>query len=180
MYVSRSKKVVCVLALALAFAAFAQASMVQKMDLGEVCARADKIFRGTVVSVTDGSVAVGGGELPTITYRIKVDEAFQGDFVKKGDAQYAEVTMLGDFKNVTANGLERRSPLTGLPRLSVGGDYLLMTSRPSEIGLSAPIGLGQGCYSISGKGDNVVATNEVGESFKYAEMANMIRAALTQ
>ena len=38
-----------------------QAAMVQKMDLGEVCARAERIFRGTVVGISQGEVEAGGG-----------------------------------------------------------------------------------------------------------------------
>lgn len=167
---SRSKTVVCLLALALAFGALAQASLVQKMDLGEVCARADKIFRGTVVSAKSGSIEAGGGELPTITYVIKVNEAFQGEFTTKGDDQYAELTTLGRFK----------TRVIDMPELEVGGDYLLMTSRPSAIGLSAPIGLGQGCFTISGKGDALTATDGYGNSANYAELADQIRAALEQ
>ena len=175
---SRSKTVVLVLAIALVFGALAQASLVQKMDLPEVCARADKIFRGTVLSATEGAIEAGGGELPTVTYRIRVSEAFQGDFRTKGDIQIAVVTMLGKMKSETIDGVQRRSPLPDLPALSVGGDYLLMTPYPSAIGLSSPIGLGQGCYSISGKGDAMMATDGLGNSVNYQELADQIRAAL--
>lgn len=167
---SRTRSVYLALALALVVGAVAQASLVQKMDLGEVCARADKIFRGTVVSATEGTVEAGGGQLPTVTYLIKVEEGFQGEFITKGGEQYAEVTMLGNFKT---RGIE-------LPELRVGGNYLLMTSRPSAIGLSAPIGLGQGCFTISGKGQDLTATDGFGNSIKYSEIAGRIRAALEQ
>ena len=55
-----------------------------------------------------------------------------------------------------------------------------MTSRPSAIGLSAPIGLAQGCYEVKGKGDQQVAVNSLGESFAYQELAGAIRAAVSQ
>ena len=91
---SRNRAVLLALALALVVGAVAQASMVQQMSLGEVCAKADKIFRGTVLSVTEGKVAAGGGFLPTVTYRVKVVDAVQGDFQTKGDSQVTEITMI--------------------------------------------------------------------------------------
>ena len=41
---------------------------------------AGRIFRGTVLGVTDGTVQVGGGQLATVVYRLRVDEAFKGSF----------------------------------------------------------------------------------------------------
>ena len=64
--------------------------------------------------------------------------------------------------------------------LAVGGDYLLMTTQPSAIGLSAPVGLGQGCYTISGKGDARMATDGLGNSINYAELTAALQAALAQ
>ena len=174
----RSKTFVLLLALALTFGALAEASMVRKMDLGEVCARANLIFRGTVLSATEGTVEAGGAELPTVRYRIRVSEAFQGSFRTKGDIQIAEVTMLGNMKPITVNGAVRRSPLPNLPSLKVGGDYLLMTTPPSALGLSAPIGLAQGSFTISGKGEALTATDGLGNAFNYHELADGIRAAL--
>jgi len=170
------------MAVALATLGFsaAQAALVQKMDLGEVCSRADRIFRGTVTSAVQGEVEAGGTTLATITYQIMVSDAFQGEFITKGDQKMAEITMLAPAKSVEVNGQKSFPALADLPRLEVGGDYVLLTSRPSNIGLSAPIGLGQGCYSIQGKGEDVVAVNELGETFNYQEMASAIRAALQQ
>jgi hypothetical protein len=164
----------------LAFGPVADAAMVQKMDLGEVCSRAANIFRGTVLSEVPGTVEAGGATLPTVTYTVKVSEAFQGDFQTKGDQQYAEITMLGSVKPVQVGGQRSFPALADMPRLDVGKDYLLMTSSPSAIGLSAPIGLAQGCYAIQGKGENQTAVNELGETFNYQAMASAIRAAVAQ
>ena len=156
------------------------ATLVQKMDLAEVCSRADRIFRGTVISAQPGEVEAGGGTLAVVTYQIKVDEAFQGDFVTKGDESMVELTMLAPQKAQNVGELQRLPALGDVPALTVGGDYLLMTSRPSAIGLSAPIGLGQGCYEVKGKGDQLTAVNALGETFAYRELAGAIRAAVTQ
>lgn len=156
------------------------AAMVQKMDLSEVCERADKIFRGTVMSIEQGTVAAGGGRLPTVTYTIQVDEGFQGDFQTKGDRQFTKVTMLGQPKVREVNGARSFPVMRDLPQLEVGREYLLMTSRPSRIGLSAPIGLGQGCFTISGKGDAAIATDGLGNTYDYAALAADIRSAVDQ
>ena len=171
---ARSRAVILVVALAVLCGPSVQASLVQKMDLAEVCTRADKIFRGTVLSATTGTVEAGGGTLPTVTYRIRVSEGYQGHFITKGDIQIAEVTMLGRIKAGNS------SPLADFPVLAVGGDYLLMTTPPSAIGLSAPVGLGQGCYTISGKGESQIATDGLGNSINYAELAAALQAALAQ
>ena len=158
----------------------ADAAMVQKMDLPEVCARADKIFRGTVLSAHEGTVQAGGGELPTVTYYIKVDESFQGEFETKGDSSIAEIKMLGNAKPRNVDGARSFPAVRYLPQLEVGRDYLLMTSRPSAIGLSAPIGLGQGCFTISGEGGAEVATDGFGKTINYAELVSAIQGALAQ
>ena len=169
--VSRNRAVLLALALALVFGAVAQASMVQQMALGEVCAKADKIFRGTVLSVTEGKVAAGGGFLPTVTYRLKVVDAVQGEFQTKGDGQYAVITMFLSPK--APNG----KPYIDMPVMQEGRDYLLMTTRPSAIGLSTTVGLGQGAFAISGKADAETAIDGLGNSYNYAELFSQVAAA---
>lgn len=149
----------------------AEAALVQKMELPEVCARADKIFRGIVLSAKEGTTEAGGGVLPTMTYTIKVTENYQGEYVTKGDLTVAEITTLGRVK---ATG----SPLADLPELEIGRDYFLMMTSPSPIGLSAPVGLGQGCYTVSGKAGQEIATDGYGNTVNYAELASAVQAAL--
>ena len=176
----RKRAVLLTVAFAVLCGPTLDAQMVLKMDLPEICSRADKIFRGTVLSATSGTVQVGGGELPTMTYRFKVDEAFQGTYVTKGDNWIAEITMLGKVKPVNADGARSVSPLPDLPELKVGGEYVLMTTRPSSAGLSTPIGLGQGCYTISRSNKVEIATDGLGNTLTYEQLAGQIRAALTQ
>lgn len=152
-------------------------TLVQKMSLEEISQRADKIFRGTVVSIANGAIEAGGSELPTITYRIKVEEAFQGEYVTKGDAKMAEITMLGRLKPVTADGA-RSSFLVQLPELRVGQRYVLLTSPPSAIGLSTTVGLGQGCFSVLKADGQELVKNELGVTMTYDELVAAIRAAI--
>ncbi|MEL7369507.1 MAG: hypothetical protein AAFN74_11380, partial [Myxococcota bacterium] len=45
---------------------------VRKLDLGELSQRSATIIRGTVLSMKNTSVAVGGAELPAVTYHVAV------------------------------------------------------------------------------------------------------------
>jgi hypothetical protein len=38
------------------------------MSLDDLASRADRVFRGSVVSAEPGTTEIGGGNLPTITY----------------------------------------------------------------------------------------------------------------
>jgi hypothetical protein len=42
------------------------------MNLQQMCNAAGRIFRGTVLGATEGTVTAGGGQLTTIVYRIRV------------------------------------------------------------------------------------------------------------
>ena len=80
----------------------AGATTVLHMGLSDLAQRADQIFRGTVISVEPGTVQAGGAELPTVTYRLRVDEAFKGgELAHKG---VAEITMVGTLKQPTQSG----------------------------------------------------------------------------
>src|SRR3990170_7819894 len=82
-----------------AIAAPAGAAMILKMNLAQLTNRADAIFRGEVLSAEPGKISIGGGTLPTVTYRLRVDEAFKGEFdAKENAAPEVEITMLGTLK----------------------------------------------------------------------------------
>ncbi len=170
--------VVLLLALGMLATAGLQAALVKKMDLLEICERSDKIFRGIVTSAVAGTVSVGGGELSTVTYQVKVTEAFQGSFISKGDDRLAEITMLAAIKPTDNGRVRSFSALPDLPQLVVGKEYLLLTTQPSAIGLSTTVGLAQGYLLISGKGKNEVATDGAGNSRAYSDIANEIRSAI--
>lgn len=122
----------------------------QHFSLADMVASSERIFRGTVVDLKSGTVNVGGADLPTTTYRMLVEHSFKGTFASKGDVQYVEIKMLGSIKDVGASqGEFKRMPvLPTPPRLEVGSDYLLLLTPESSVGLTAPIGLGQGSFEI--------------------------------
>ena len=94
----------CSLLLALAVLALASpvqmqaaTAYVKHQNLAEMCDEAAMIYRGKVLSITTGTVQIGSGELPTLTFKLEVTESFKGEFVQKGDKYYAELTVPGSF-----------------------------------------------------------------------------------
>jgi hypothetical protein len=143
----------------------AQATTLIQMNLKDLATRADRIFRGTVVGVNTGTVRAGGSDLPTITYRLKVAETFKGEYaVVKDDAALVEIQMIGPKEDRSANGQRHFSIFRDVPRLAMGGDYVLFTTRPSAAGLSTTVGLGQGAFSITGAGKEEAAVNSFGNA----------------
>tara|TARA_R110000782_G_scaffold37738_1_gene89114 strand:- start:265 stop:849 length:585 start_codon:yes stop_codon:yes gene_type:complete len=126
----------------------ANATMVQQMNLGEMTINADKIFRGTVVSVKSGTVTAGGSELPTVSYTLRVTETFKGNTRAPGGkaGDVVVVTMLGEIKSANVDGDIRRFVPFRPPNLENGKEYLLFTTAPSALGLSMTVGVGQGTF----------------------------------
>lgn len=141
-----------------------------RMNLEDLCLRADRIFSGEVIGVTSGTLEAGGGELPFTEYTLAVDDAFKGEFPELEGKRIARITMLGKFRPVERDGQVRFHPLQGLPTLAVGERYLIFQSRPGALGLSSTIGLGQGKFSITGKGDEARAVNEFGNAGLFTGM----------
>lgn len=136
----------------------AQAATVLQLNLDQLVDRSARIFRGEVLSMREGKVQAGGAELPTVTYRIRVDEAFKGTYQEVKGLQIAEITMIGKLKQ-SQTTTNRALPLIDLPKLQVGQDYLLLTTAPSAIGLSTMVGLGQGTFQVTGKPGQELAVN---------------------
>ena len=85
-------------ALLLLLAPEARSTTLVQMNLADLAGRANKIFRGTVLSVKPGTVAAGGGELPILIYRVRVDEKFKGEFGEGKQADFVEIRMVGAIK----------------------------------------------------------------------------------
>ncbi len=136
----------------LILAAQVNATSMLHMDLGELTTRADKIFRGTVIHVSESTVEVGGGDLPIVTYRLRVEELFKGEATQvKGDKSVVEIRMVGSLvhSKPDASGIVKLSGFRDVPKLKEGGDYVLFTTAESSIGLSVTVGLGQGAFRVS-------------------------------
>jgi hypothetical protein len=146
------------------------ATIVQQLNLAEMTQRASRIYLGTVLSTTEGTVEVGGGQLPVVTYRISVEEDLLGVTPETGDERIAEIRMLGKSKPVQVGNIRSVAALPDLPVLAVGQTYLIFTTQPSAIGLSTTVGLGQGCFKVYGRGEDKLAVNEVNNSGLFRGM----------
>ena len=167
----------------------AGATMLMHFDLAALTDRADRIFRGTVIDVEQSSIEAGGGELPMVIYRLRVEESLKGDAdVVKGDEAYIEIHMVGSIKDEAPQGdLVRYEIFRDVPRLKMGSDYLLFTTRPSEIGLSTTVGLGQGAFAVYSQDKQDWAVNQFdnaglgvggGGAVSYAGLVAEIKARM--
>jgi hypothetical protein len=173
------------------------------MNLRDLATRADRVFRGRVVGVDRATVRVGGGELPATVYRLRVEERFKGAFEGRS-AAFVELRTLSRSKTAATasaapGGLRRLSVLPDIPELSMGREYVLFTTRPSAVGLSTTVGLGQGAFTVLGAGkgaERETAVNAFANRgltrgldpallpargpFPYARLARAIRAVLNE
>lgn len=146
-------------ALALLAGQAMDAATVRQFNLEQMVDRADRIFRGTVLDAKEGTVHAGGGELPVVTYRIRVDEVLKGEVQQVKGQAVAEVRMIGKLESSRTATSRRLSTLPVLVRLEVGKDYLLLTTPPSAAGLSTTVGVGQGSFLLFGKPGQETAVN---------------------
>jgi hypothetical protein len=136
-----------------------RATTLLQMNLDELCRRADRIFLGTVIRTETGSVRAGGGDLPTVTYTLRVEEGFKGVYETVKGQRLATLTTIGKSRPVRSGDAERLPPVPGMPVLAVGETYLLLTTPPSALNLSSPVGLGQGCFRVIMKNGEAAAEN---------------------
>jgi hypothetical protein len=139
----------------------------------------------------------GGGELPVVSYQLRVGDRFKGEFGEGKRAGVVEIRMVGDKGDIRRHDLLHFSLWRDMPRLQVGRDYVLFTTRPSRIGLSTTVGLGQGAFTITGEAKGEQAVNafgnvgldrnlkagvslRAGRPVPYGELAQAIRAVLAK
>jgi hypothetical protein len=137
-------KLLLVFAAAMLLAPQIWATTVLEMNLAALTDRSDKVFRGTVLDVSETSVQAGGGTLTAIKYTLRVDESFKGNFATIKGVQITEVMMLGSLKQYYSGN----APIPGFPVLKIGGDYLLMVAPEGPVGLTTTMGLGQGAFTV--------------------------------
>ena len=174
-------------AVAFLCASTANAAITAQMNLEQLVTQSERIFVGRVISITESRVAMGGGELPAVTYRLAVSDTFKGDFEEIKGEKFTDVTMVGTLKQV----LSGRHPITDFPVLAEGTEYLLFIAPAGPSGMTATMGLAQGCFHVSSAGGSRVALNLVnntglfsgmnvgfadGEAVPYDELAGMIRS----
>src|SRR5262245_19889502 len=73
--------------------------------------------------------------------------------------------MLGVSKGSRQVGtLKHFSILRDVPQLAMGQDYVLFTTRPSAVGLSTTVGLGQGAFTIQSGTKEEMTANAFGNA----------------
>jgi hypothetical protein len=165
----------------------ADATTVKHFDLGRMTASAARVFRGTVTDVRPGTVKVGGGQLATTIYRIRVTETFKGEFATFKDITYADVEMIGNIKaDSEGSGIRHFAIFRDMPRFEVGRDYMLFLTAESSIALSSPVGLAQGSFEIDTSIPSQPTANRMNNAglvadvakgpLPYADLAARVRA----
>ncbi|HSR53496.1 MAG TPA: hypothetical protein VLV83_21945 [Acidobacteriota bacterium] len=150
-----------------------------------MCQRSGQIYLGTVVSVHEESVELGGGTLPSLVYTIRVDEALKGAFETVKGQQVTTLRTIGTLKQQQSG----QPPIPGFPLLKEGQEYLLMVAPASPAtGLTATVGLGQGCFEVDGKVavngfDNVglfrgMSAPQTSGAMSYDDLRNQIQGIL--
>ena len=64
------------------FSSVPQASTVMQLNLGELVQRADRIYRGTVLSVAPARSPSAAASCRSSIYRLRVEEVFRGEFTR--------------------------------------------------------------------------------------------------
>jgi hypothetical protein len=143
---------------------------VRHMNLQQMCDAAGRIFRGTVLGVRDGAVTVGGAQIATVVYRLRVDEAFKGSFETYKDEPIATIQMIRPSKTPQLGPVRRFATFDDLPRFEQGHDYLILATASSAAGLSTTVGLSQGAFKVGGKVGQEIAVNGNNNIGLYAGM----------
>ena len=162
------------------------ATSVLQMNLAQMINNSEKVFVGTVVDLSESRIAVGGGEVPAVTYTFRVGDTFKGSYEEEKGVKFTTVTMLGTIKNVK----EGKHPIVDFPFLRCGEEYLLVVGHAGSTGLTTTVGLGQGNFTLSGEDGDKVALNAAsnvglftgmsvgftdGVAVPYPELAALIR-----
>ena len=112
-----------------------------------------------MLGVKDGAVTVGGAQIATVVYHLRVDEAFKGSFGTIKDEPIATIQIIRPSKAPQVGPMRRFSTFDDLPRFEQGHDYLILATAPSVAGLSTTVGLGQGAFKVGGKVGQEIAVN---------------------
>jgi hypothetical protein len=155
MQLSNLKRSLVFLALLLLPPGAAGATSILQMNLAQLADGADLIVRGTIIEVSEIRVAVGGGEIAALHYKVEVDETFKGRVANLKGVAIAEFKVLGTLRKLDA----REALMPGWPELHVGREYLLFVAPAGPTGLTVTMGIGQGCFAISSSGQEETAVN---------------------
>jgi hypothetical protein len=147
---SRIAAVMCILP---ALLASALAGSVRKADLEEMVRLSGNIIVGTCISVQPSHLQYHGQMLPVTRYTFRISDSIKGsasgDFVLVQFGWPRHLTLSNPGASVA------RLPIVvdELPEYQLSQEYLLLLTRPSSLGLSSPIGLGQSTFRAEPQGN---------------------------
>jgi len=108
-----------------------------KMNLESITKKAGRIVEGVVLSASEGSVIVPGGQsVPVTKYTLSVFQSLKG---QTGQTVVVKQVRLGASSGMAG---------AGLPGYKVGEHLILFLTAESPLGLSAPVGLMQGVFQV--------------------------------
>lgn len=117
----------------------AGATQVRDLSLAQMARTAGPVFSGRVTAVQPDQI----NGMPVTRVSFQVADGLRG---VAGD--FTTLTFLGGGKS---DHFSRIVP--GMPTFAVGEDWVLLVYPPSEIGLTAPVGLHQGAFRVQGRQD---------------------------
>lgn len=123
-----------------ALAAPAAASQIRSLNLEQLADRADRIFSGRVMAVQVGVDTDLGQVVTTTTFRI--DRGLKGDLPGR-----ITIRTLGGQVSGHPRARGNRA-VRGMPQFRPGEEVVLFLYGDSQVGLTSPVGFGQGLFSI--------------------------------
>lgn len=132
-----------VLAMLMLAAGSARASQVRPINLEQMSERAAKIFTGRCLETSVTLDPQLGREITVVTFA--VEQAFKGE---------TEPTVT----------IKMIDGIAGLPRFNAGEEVILFLYEESALGLSSPVGLGQGRFKV--------VTDKLGRRIALNDFAN--------
>ena len=137
------------------------AGKVRPVNLEEMTDRAATIFSGRCTDVRVVPDATLGTEVTLVTF--EVDRAVKGE--------------LGPTHRIRVLGSGERSGIAGMPRFEPGEEVVLFLYGESRLGLSSPVGLGQGKFVVGAdKQGRRLALRELGGEMLFDGVAPGLRA----
>ena len=123
----------------LGWIAGSQATLIRRLNLEDMVARADRIVVGTVVKVSDDETT-GEKAYPTTVIEFSVSDTLKG--------QHAKTVKLRQLSNRKKT---RLSAMIQLPVFHPGETVVVFLSKPSPIGMTSPVGFEQGVFRVPTK-----------------------------
>ena len=124
------RKIVFALCLVLTLTATSMATTLRSLDAGELAQLADRIFAGEVLSVER---AMDASQFRVMIVTVRVTEGIKNTYT-------GEIVV---FKQID-------EMIPGLPHYQAGEQVMLFLAGVSRLGLTAPLGLGQGRFRLGG------------------------------